>query len=142
MTEIPITSINWLCARDGAVLAVRSRGSDAFYLPGGKPEAGETAEQALVREVREELGIDLSPSSLTAAFTLEDVAHGQGGRALRMQCFTAPLIGTPRAAAEIEELRWIPPEAFHLLAPAARAAAERHTRGEPEGAMRPGIIDA
>lgn len=46
-----------VCVRDGKVLLCRAKGADTTYLPGGHIEFGETARTALVREVREELGV-------------------------------------------------------------------------------------
>ena len=38
-----VVAATWLRRRaDGAVLGVRPRGSDVFFLPGGVPEEGET----------------------------------------------------------------------------------------------------
>ncbi len=49
--------------RDGRVLACRRTGPPAaagrWELPGGKVEPGESRDDALVREVREELGVDV-----------------------------------------------------------------------------------
>ena len=45
--------------REGRVLAVKRKGnyeSGGWEFPGGKLEEGETAEEALIREIREELG--------------------------------------------------------------------------------------
>ena len=52
-----------LC-RDGAVLLHRRMGEDLWALPGGRVEWGETAEQAVVRELREELSVAVRPLRL------------------------------------------------------------------------------
>lgn len=46
--------------RDGKILLCRAKGGKSTYLPGGHIEFGETGREALVREVKEELGIDSS----------------------------------------------------------------------------------
>ena len=49
---------------DGRTLVVRKRGTSAFMQPGGKIMAGESAVDALHREVAEELGVEVAPSSV------------------------------------------------------------------------------
>lgn len=44
--------------RDGRVLMHRSATQDVWYLPGGTGEFGESARETLVRELREELGVE------------------------------------------------------------------------------------
>ena len=51
---------------DGKILAMHDERSPYFYLPGGRVKLGETAEQAVVREVQEELG-DNSTDTASAA---------------------------------------------------------------------------
>lgn len=61
---------------DGKILAMRDDRSPYYYLPGGRVEFGETAERALIREIKEELGITpiiLRPLCLNQSFFTEDV---------------------------------------------------------------------
>ncbi len=41
-----LQSVAWLHEKDGKVLCVKSKGKDKYFIPGGKPEPGETLEQA------------------------------------------------------------------------------------------------
>ena len=61
---------------DGRILAMQDERSPYYYLPGGRVEIGETAENAVIREVQEELGITpriVRPLWLNQAFFTEDV---------------------------------------------------------------------
>jgi uncharacterized protein (TIGR00730 family) len=119
-----LTSVAWLCVRDGRVLAVRSHGRDRFYLPGGKVEPGETHEQALTREVLEEIGVALT--DVRPAFTVHAPAHGQpDGTSVTMHCFHAVAVGDPAPAGEIAELTWLAPDDRDLAAPAVQLALAR-----------------
>ena len=63
---------------DGKILAMHDERSPYFYLPGGRVKMGETAEDAVIREVREELGVIAKiarPLWLNQAFFTEDVDH-------------------------------------------------------------------
>ncbi len=62
----------------GRILAMHDERSPYWYLPGGRVRMGERAEDAVLREVREELGIEariLRPLWLSQAFFNEDVAR-------------------------------------------------------------------
>ena len=49
-----------VCVKDGHVLVCRNRKGGNLYFPGGHIEFGETGAEALVREVREEMGVESS----------------------------------------------------------------------------------
>lgn len=109
-----------VCLRDdaGRLLAVRKQGTTRFMNPGGKLEPGETPAQAAVREVREELGLEVEVRYL-GEFVTETA--NEPGAVLESTVFTAELTGTPTAAAEIAELRWVEPDATDAdLAPLLR----------------------
>lgn len=103
-----IDKLAWITIRDGKFLAVRSKGKELFYLPGGKREQGESDEQALVREIKEELSVDLELGSIKYAGTYSAQADGKAsGVTVQLTCYFADFNGELAADAEIEELRFI-----------------------------------
>lgn len=103
-----IDKVAWIVVRDGLILSTRSRGKDAFYIPGGKREAGESDLDCLTREIREELTVELQP--LTARFFGEFVAQAHGktaGVTVKMRCYECDFDGELTAAAEIAEVVWL-----------------------------------
>lgn len=130
-TTPTIDALAWIHIVDGALLAVRTTGRDAFYLPGGKREPGESDAAALSREIHEELGIKLRPDTLTLSTVVVDTAHGQpDGTQVRMACYVADHDGEPVGHREIAELAWVTSADADRLAPAARTVlAELHGRG-------------
>ncbi|MFI6765826.1 GNAT family N-acetyltransferase [Streptomyces sp. NPDC050355] len=123
----PLRSVGWLHLREGRLLSVRTRGNDTFYLPGGKYEPGETAREALSRELSEELGLVVPAEELSEAFVIHDVAHGKNGRRLHMTCFTGgPQDIAPVPGREIAEYAWFDRrEARERCAPAHSQVVDR-----------------
>ena len=75
---------------------------DWWEFPGGKIEPGETPEEALRREIREELDIDITVGRLLATVEYDYPAFH-----LSMQCYLCTLpAGTPRLL-EHEDARWL-----------------------------------
>jgi 8-oxo-dGTP pyrophosphatase MutT (NUDIX family) len=100
-----IDKIAWIHLEDGRVLGTRSIGKDVYYLPGGKREPGESDVETLVREVREELTVEIDGASAEHIGTFEAQAHGrEPGVLVRMACYTASFEGEPVAANVIEEI--------------------------------------
>ena len=103
-----IDKVAFLCLKDGKILSTRSKGKDKYYIPGGKREGQETDIGTLVREVKEELSVDIVES--TAAFygAFEAQAHGkEEGTVVRMTCYTADFTGVLKADSEIAEIVWL-----------------------------------
>jgi 8-oxo-dGTP diphosphatase len=97
--------------RDRKLLVERSEGKEFFIAPGGSIEPGETAEQALVRELMEEFQITVHEDSLSVFGTFKAAAAGQEDKVVEMNVFTvSKWDGEPTADNEVEEVRWITSE--------------------------------
>ncbi len=117
--------VAWVHIAGGRMLAVRARGRDLLYLPGGKREAGEADWAAISREVREELSVELDPRTFRRLGVVHAPAHDQPEHThVRMSCFTAAFHGRIHPSGEIDELRFVSVNERELLAPAARAALD------------------
>jgi 8-oxo-dGTP pyrophosphatase MutT (NUDIX family) len=118
-----ITVVGLVHVRDGRLLVVRSRRKRAFYLPGGKLEPGETEQEALRREVDEELGVGLLDVRPLKRYLAP--AYGEGPEALvDMTCFTAELDAPPAASGEIAELAMVTAAEYAAHAETAPAIHE------------------
>lgn len=102
-----IDKLAWLYIKDKRVLVARSIGRDTFYIPGGKRELGESDHQALIREIKEELAVDLIPATIKYIKTFKAQAdNNPNGTIVKLTCFSGEFIGNVRASAEIEEITW------------------------------------
>ncbi|MGW2274184.1 (deoxy)nucleoside triphosphate pyrophosphohydrolase [Streptomyces yangpuensis] len=96
-----------LC-HEGRLLAARRSAppelAGRWELPGGKAEPGESVPEALVRELREELGVETEP--------LERIPGEWPLRpGLVLHVWTARLVsGVPAPLEDHDELRWLGPE--------------------------------
>ncbi|WP_324188618.1 NUDIX domain-containing protein [Nocardia flavorosea] len=91
--------------RDRRLIQTRSTGKTVFYMAGGKIDAGETALQALHREVREELGVGVTGISPLGVFEAEAYGHSAGTQ-LHMTCFLGEVTAAPAPTGEIAEFRY------------------------------------
>lgn len=95
----------------GRVAVVRKAGTTRFMLPGGKIEEGESAEQAAVREAREELSVELDHGALVDLGTFTADAANEPGHLAVGRVFAHPLTGSVTACGEIAEVAWLDPAA-------------------------------
>lgn len=105
MEKTYIDKLAFIEIKDLKVLETLSKGKDTWYIPGGKREAGETDQEALIREVKEELAVDLLPESLEYYGTFEAPAHGKPeGTFVRMTCYTGKYTGKLTPSTEVEKM--------------------------------------
>ena len=103
-----IDKLAWIEIQNRKVLSTLSKGKDTYYIPGGKREEGESDETALIREIKEELSVELLPHSLRYMETFQAPAHGHPeGVFVKMTCYQADYQGQLQAAAEIESYIWL-----------------------------------
>jgi len=133
VTGIVLVAACVLIDGDGRLLiAKRPEGrplAGLWEFPGGKVEEGETPEGALVRELAEELGIDIAIADLAP---LTFASHSYPEFHLLMPLYLCRRWRGTVAAHEGQELQWVRPEA---LATYAMPPAD-----EPLKAMLPDLL--
>lgn len=108
--ERPIFGVGAVVLGNGKVLLVRRAKAPrkgAWSLPGGAQKLGETAEQALTREVREETGLEVRPMRLLAVV---DIIEREGDAVARhytvADYLAAVTGGTLRPGGDAADARW------------------------------------
>ncbi len=95
-----------LIFRDGQLLITqrhaKSHLGGLWEFPGGKREAGETFEQCLVREICEELGVEISVGEL-----FEDIRHDYPEKSVHLKFFICKLISGEPQPLDCAAVKWI-----------------------------------
>ena len=118
--ERPYLAVSAAIVRDGKILVVRRARAPAhglYSLPGGVVEVGETLEEAVTREVREETGMTIEPVAL-AGFREAIVrdAESRVERHFIILCFAARWrAGEVLLNEELDEARWLEPAELATL---------------------------
>ncbi|WP_370946489.1 NUDIX hydrolase [Amycolatopsis sp. cg5] len=103
----------------GRILMIRRADNDLYAIPGGAQDIGETVAEAVIRETREETGIDIEVTSLVGIYSdpRHVIAYDDGEvRQEFSLCFRAhPAGGSLRASRESKEALWVnPSQLAHL----------------------------
>ncbi len=115
-------SVAGIALRNNLVFVARRKPGGSmggkWEFPGGKIEPGETPERTLVREFREELGLEVRPGALLGESEFENERVR-----FRLRAYRVEFEGEPAFLAEHEEVRWLArPELEDLdLAPSDRS---------------------
>ena len=104
MPQIQVVALAHISGRK--LLLVRSSGKNGFYLPGGKPQDGESDLVTLAREIREELDRGVDPSTVSYYTTTVAQAFGKpDGVMVAVKTLRGDLVGSLRPASEVVEIR-------------------------------------
>lgn len=83
---------------------------DGWEFPGGKMEAGETPQEALIREIKEELEVDIEVGEL-----VETVECDYPKFHLTMHCFFCTITGGELILKEHEAAKWLTSETLESV---------------------------
>ncbi|MEY4990302.1 MAG: hypothetical protein RIS08_528 [Actinomycetota bacterium] len=93
----------YLCCKRGDWKSAPNK----WEFPGGKPEHDEYLEEALIREIREELGVEIK--------VVRQFDRSKTGE-IDLVCFVCELVGgTPSESTDHSELRWVREEDLSKL---------------------------
>lgn len=91
----------------GRAIVVRKHGTTGFMQPGGKIERGESAIATLIRELREELGLEVDVDATEFLGSYEAAALNEPGQTVRAEVFALVTEVDLRPSAEIEAIYWL-----------------------------------
>jgi 8-oxo-dGTP diphosphatase len=103
----PISVVGAVITRGDAVLLAQRRPDRAeplrWEFPGGKCDPGEDPPAALVRELREELGIETEVGPL-----FQVVLHDYADRTIHLMAFRTTILGGEPRPLDCQAVRWVP----------------------------------
>ena len=119
--------VGTLFIKENKLLLVKPRRRPTYQLPAGKVEEGETKEQALIRECREELNITLSVGDV---FT--EVVHEYPDITVHLTLFNAEISEGVPELLEHNDLKWITPSEIpnYNFCPADKDILKKITKGK------------
>ena len=109
----PVVGVGAIIVCDGKILLEKRKGEPGrgkWSVPGGLVELGETTENAVIREVKEETGLIVADPQLIDV--VDNIVRDENGEIkyhfVIIDYFLRLKGGEPKAADDAEELKWIP----------------------------------
>ena len=109
----PIVGVGAVIVHEGKILLEKRKsapGKGKWSIPGGLVELGESIQQAVVREVKEETGLEVEEPRLIDV--VSHISLNEEGKVKYHYVIVNYLVkarrGVPKAASDADELKWIP----------------------------------
>jgi mutator protein MutT len=109
----PIVGVGAIAINEGKILLEKRKnepGKGKWSVPGGIVDLGEDLEQAVVREVKEETGLEVDAPQLIDV--VSDVSLDENGKVKYHFVIIDYLVtvkrGEPKAASDADALKWVP----------------------------------
>ncbi|WP_026423171.1 NUDIX hydrolase [Actinokineospora inagensis] len=110
--SIVVAVTAYITNADGHLLLIRRTDNDLYSIPGGALDVGETLTQTVMREVKEETGIDVEVTGLVGIYSDPGHVIAYTDGEVRQEfsiCFRAGVVGgTLRTSDESKEVGWHP----------------------------------
>lgn len=90
--------------RNNKILLTRKKKTSIFISPGGKIEPGETPQECLKREIKEEIDTEVVAAKL---FCTNHATAALENKKIEISSWLVEITGDPVPSSEIDELRWI-----------------------------------
>jgi 8-oxo-dGTP pyrophosphatase MutT (NUDIX family) len=121
----------------GKLLLVHKTDNDLWALPGGAMDVGESMADTVVREIKEETGIDIAVTGVVGIYTNPNHVMAYDDGEVRQQCsicFTTRLLGGHLAtSSETSEVAWVAPEWLDslIMHPSMRLRIDHYLERRP-----------
>jgi mutator protein MutT len=109
----PVAGVGAVIVQEGKILLEKRKnapGRGKWSVPGGLVELGESTEQAVIREVKEETGLEVEEPRLIDV--VNNVSLDEKGKIKYHYVIVDYLVrvrrGVPKAASDADELKWVP----------------------------------
>jgi ADP-ribose pyrophosphatase YjhB (NUDIX family) len=106
-----VVAVTAFVVNDGRVLLIRRTDNELWALPGGGQDFGESISETVIRETKEETGVDVAVVGLVGLYTNPNHLIEYSDGEVRQQfsiCFRARyLSGEPTPSDESSDVRWV-----------------------------------